>query len=285
MNKKRKNAHALSICTAVLTILLLWIFWGNATPTVTEHLISSDEIPQSFSGFRIAQISDLHNKDFGNNNRKLLSLLESTQPDIIVLTGDFVDSYHPNMEISLDFAKRAVAIAPTYYVNGNHEARLTDYGIIKDRLTDAGVVVLENKITSIERSGSFITLAGINDPIFRTPNSKGSSTPRKALASLELKQDNYTILLSHRPEIFDLYVQAGVDLALTGHTHGGQFRVPFVGGILVPGQGFFPKYDAGLFTEGSTTMIISRGLGDSVVPIRINNRPEIVVVELHSEQK
>lgn len=171
---------------------------------VHEIAITDSKIPEPFSGFRIVQVSDLHNAEFGADNQRLLTMLESTNPDIIVLTGDLVDSSHTDIEVSLAFARQAVRIAPTYY----------------------------------------------------------------------------TVLLSHRPELFDIYVEGGVDLVLTGHAHGGQFRLPVIGGVVAPGQGVFPKYDAGLYTEGSTNMVVSRGLGNSVIPFRVNNRPEIVVVEL-----
>ena len=103
---------------------------------------------------------------------------------------------------------------------------------------------------------------------------------RTKLNNLADTESSYIILLSHRPELFESYVSCNIDLVLSGHAHGGQFRLPFIGGLIAPDQGIFPKYDAGLFTNGSTNMIVSRGLGNSIIPIRFNNRPEVIVIEL-----
>ena len=123
---------------------------------------------------------------------------------------------------------------------------------------------------------------GIDDPSFQEDYLFGDSESvvRQAIYDLQNESDGYTILLSHRPELFDLYVETEMDLVFSGHAHGGQFRLPFVGGLVAPNQGFFPKYDAGLFSEGSTNMIVSRGVGNSIIPIRFNNRPEIIVATL-----
>ena len=102
------------------------------------------------------------------------------------------------------------------------------------------------------------------------------------LNTLMEQETAYAILLSHRPELFETYAACGVDLVLSGHAHGGQFRLPFIGGLIAPNQGLFPKYDAGLFTDGNTNMIVSRGIGNSIIPIRFNNRPEIVLLELRA---
>ena len=123
---------------------------------------------------------------------------------------------------------------------------------------------------------------GIKDPAFRDEHlpEDEKSIARRAIEELQEEDDCYTVLLSHRPELFDLYVDSGMDLVFTGHAHGGQFRLPFIGGIIAPHQGFFPEYDGGQFNQGNTTMIVSRGVGNSIIPIRFNNRPEIVLVTL-----
>ena len=149
-------------------------------------------------------------------------------------------------------------------------------------LTEAGVTVLENQKIQITRNGESITLMGIQDPSFRTDYLFGDAeiVSRQALSELQNESDGFTVLLSHRPELFDVYVDTGIDLVFSGHAHGGQFRLPFIGGLVAPNQGLFPKYDAGRFNEDNTTMIVSRGVGNSIIPLRINNPPEIVVVEL-----
>ena len=272
------------IFTAVICLILIaiWIVWGNNQIELTEYIITSSKVPESFTCFEIAQVSDLHNAELGEENSKLLELLSEAEPHIIVLTGDLIDSRHTDIEIALDFAGKAAQIAPVYYVSGNHEARVPEYEELKMGLTEAGVTVLENQKVQITRDGESITLMGIQDPSFRTDYLFGDaeSISWQAISGLQNESDDFTVLLSHRPELFDVYVDTGIDLVFSGHAHGGQFRLPFIGGLVAPNQGFFPKYDAGRFDEGNTTMIVSRGVGNSIIPFRINNSPEIVVVEL-----
>lgn len=169
---------------------------------------------------------------------------------------------------------------------GNHEASLSQYDELKAELENTGVVVLEDKAMQLEYNGDDITLIGLSDPSFTLKGDMFGEVP--AMVDTKLRgligdKDNYTILLSHRPELFEAYVNCGVDLVLSGHAHGGQFRLPFIGGLVAPNQGLFPKYDAGLYTKGDTNMIVCRGLGNSIIPIRFNNRPEIVLLELIAE--
>ena len=157
---------------------------------------------------------------------------------------------------------------------------------VKAELENTGVVVLEDKAMQLEYNGDDITLIGLSDPSFTLKGDMFGEVP--AMVDTKLRgligdKDNYTILLSHRPELFEAYVNCGVDLVLSGHAHGGQFRLPFIGGLVAPNQGLFPKYDAGLYTKGDTNMIVCRGLGNSIIPIRFNNRPEIVLLELIAE--
>ena len=281
---KSRKKTILPLLLSLLTILIGWTLWGNAALEVNEFEIVSDRIPQGFDGFRIAQVSDLHNARFGEDNVKLIELLSQTEPDIIVLTGDLIDSRNTNVEVALDFARQAVEIAPVYYVSGNHESRVTAYMDLKMGLGNAGVIVLENQKVEITRGQEHITLIGIDDPSFRESYLFGDAAgvAEQVIGDLQEASDGYTILLSHRPELFDVYVDTEMDLVFSGHAHGGQFRLPFVGGLVAPNQGFFPEYDAGQFSEEKTTMIVSRGVGNSIIPVRVNNRPEIVVVTLFS---
>ena len=274
----------IGIALAVILLLCIWILWANTAPEVTEYEITSRRLPRSFAGFRIAQISDLHNEKFGAGNAKLIELLTLAQPDIIVLTGDLIDSRHTDVETALEFARDAVQIAPVYYVTGNHEARLREYGDLKTGLAEAGVTLLENEKIRITREGAYITLVGIDDPSFREDYLFGdaAAVTGEAIAGLREESDGYTVLLSHRPELFDLYAENGVDLVFSGHAHGGQFRLPIVGGLVAPNQGLFPAYDAGRFDGENTVLLVSRGLGNSIIPVRFNNRPEVVVAELNT---
>ena len=275
----------LPIIVAIILVLVVWIRWGNTALEINEYKIVSNSVPQNFDGFRIAQVSDLHNAEFGEGNSKLLELLSQTEPDIIVLTGDLIDSRNTDIEIALAFAREALKIAPVYYISGNHEARVSEYEGLKMGLAEAGVIVLENQKVEITREGESITLMGIDDPSFQENYLFGDSegVAKQAIETLLRVSDGYTVLLSHRPELFELYVETGMDLVFSGHAHGGQFRLPFIGGLVAPNQGFFPKYDAGLFKKENTTMIVSRGLGNSIIPFRINNSPEIVVAELRKQ--
>ena len=278
----RKKRLILCLLTLILIVLAIWTLWGNSALEVNEYEIVSDKIPQSFSGFRIAQVSDLHNAEFGAGNEKLIDMLSQTDPDMIVITGDLIDSRHTDIEIAIEFARQAIKLVPVYYVSGNHEARVHDYEDLKMGLADAGVIVLEDQKVQITREGESISILGIDDPSFQENYLFGdaASVTSSALSELQNEYDSYTVLLAHRPELFETYVDAGVDLVFSGHAHGGQFRLPFIGGLVAPNQGFFPKHDAGLFSEGSTKMIVSRGVGNSIIPLRFNNRPEIVLGEL-----
>ena len=284
--KKQNKKTVLMVSVLVILCLGIWTLWGNIALEVNEYEIVSDRIPEAFTGFRIAQVSDLHNKDFGEGYGKLLTLLSQINPDIIVVTGDLIDSRQTDLDVALEFAWQAGKIARVYYVSGNHEARVPEYEDLKTGLVKAGVVILENQKVEITREGESITLMGIDDPSFQEDYLFGDSesVARQAIENLQNESDEYTILLSHRPELFDLYVETEMDLVFSGHAHGGQFRLPFVGGLVAPNQGFFPKYDAGQFNEENTTMIVSRGVGNSIIPIRFNNRPEIILVTLSNRK-
>lgn len=287
--KKRFSPRRLAVsCVAavLLSALVLWTIWGNTALMASSFTISGSRIPPAFSGFRIAQVSDLHNAEFGKDNAALLRMLSESEPDIIVMTGDLVDSSHTDIEAALTFAKEAVLIAPVYYVTGNHEAVLAQYDRLKAGLKTAGVTVLEDSAVQLERGGGEITLIGLSDPDFTVKGDMFGEVPSMVstkLGELSGGGSGYTILLSHRPELFETYAACGIDLIFSGHAHGGQFRLPFIGGLVAPNQGLFPKYDAGLYTDGSTTMVVSRGIGNSIIPLRFNNRPEVVLVELLAE--
>ena len=276
----------LCVIGTIFFTLFIWTVWGNTALMTNAVAISSSRIPAAFSGFRIAQVSDLHNAEFGKNNAELLKLLSESKPDIIVITGDLIDANHTDVGIALGFAQESVRIAPTYYVTGNHEAASPQYDTLKAGLEEAGVIVLEDEAVSLERNGETITLLGLGDPDFTVKGDMFGET--SAMVSTKLKnlddgEGGYTILLSHRPELFETYVNCSIDLVFAGHAHGGQFRLPFIGGVIAPNQGLFPKYDGGLYTDGGTNMVVSRGIGNSIIPLRFNNRPEIVLVELNAE--
>ena len=275
------------LLTAAGAALVGWALWGNSALQVSEYDVLSSRLPDGFEGFRIAQISDLHNVEFGNNNEKLLSAIAGMKPDIIVFTGDLIDCRNLNIPVAVSFAQAAGEIAPCYFAAGNHEARIPEFPELVRGLASAGVTVLRNEKIGLTRNGDTITLMGVDDPTFQVDYITGDCRPvmTAALTRLMEAEQNYTVLLSHRPELASIYRNFSVDLTFSGHAHGGQFRLPFIGGLIAPNQGFFPKYDAGVFTEDSGTMVVSRGLGPSIVPLRIGNRPEVVVAELHRQER
>lgn len=282
------NVKIILIISALIiaTSFLVQLIVSNLKIEVSTYVVSTERVPEGLDGFRIVQISDLHNAKFGKDNEKLIALLEEAEPDIIVISGDMIDSRNTNVKVALELAEAMVAIAPCYYVNGNHEARLSEYADLGDGLTALGVVVLEDSSVTVERCGEIFTVVGVSDPSFKVDylTDDEESVMRQTLDELA-DTDGFTVLLSHRPELFELYAEYGFDLIFSGHAHGGQFRLPFIGGLYAPGQGLLPEYDAGVFTSAGTNMIVSRGIGKSVVPMRINNSPEIVVVELKTEVK
>lgn len=279
-----KKAVILLCVIALLAVFIGWVVWDNNRITVTEYTIWDNEIPESFSGYKILQISDLHNAEFGKENEVLLDKIAELEPDIIVITGDLIDSYHTNVDISLAFAREVVKIAPTYYVFGNHEVRIPeDYKQLRSGMEAAGIVVLDD-IVFLEKGSESIRLLGVPDPSAFGSDQRFYTQIVDDLLDIPATADaGYTILLCHRPEVFDAFIKNDIDLAFTGHTHGGQIRIPFIGSIFSPDQGLFPKYDVGLFTENGTTMIISRGLGNSSFPFRVDCPPEIVVTTLMHE--
>ena len=285
MTAKKKKFIFLVVVAIVLVVLVIWIAWGNTALELNTYTISSSKLPQSFDGYRIAHVSDLHNAEMGKDNETLLTMLRDADPDIIAITGDLIDSRNTVIEVALQFVREAVKIAPCYYVTGNHEARVGEYGELKAGMEAAGVTVLEDVRTEISMEGETITLIGVNDPSYQTDYLFGDSETvmNTKLEELHSEKDGFTVLLSHRPELFDTYANHNIDVVLSGHAHGGQFRLPFIGGLVAPNQGLFPEYDAGIYTEGNTNMLISRGVGNSILPFRINNRPEVILIELQAE--
>ena len=287
-NKKRWSFVALAVLMALLTLFgfaAYRIAMENKSIEINEYSIKSERLPTAFDGYRIAQVSDLHNAEFGEGNEELLAKLQEANADVILLTGDIIDSRKTDVDVALRFTERAAKLAPTYYVKGNHEERVSkEYESLKNGLISQGVTVLENQAATIEKDGEYIRLIGVKDPACIGE----WSVEEEAYLRTQLSgfawgaETEYTVLLSHRPELFSLYVETGVDLVFSGHAHGGQFRLPKIGGLFAPDQGFFPKYDGGLYEEAQTKMLVSRGLGNSLFPFRVNNNPEIVVAVLES---
>ena len=274
--------NILTMIVVFFLSLFAWTLVENKALKVTEYFIDCSSNPE-LSGFTIVQISDLHNERFGDNQQKLLQRIEMCEPDMIAITGDFVDCRNPNVDIAMELIVGGVDIAPVYYVPGNHESWISsEYEELCERMAAAGVHLMMDHKETITYQGAEVICLGVKDPDFY--HTMGEQGDRKVMEEnikqFDYTEDAYTLLLSHRPELFDVYKSESIDLTLTGHAHGGQFRLPFLGGLVAPDQGMFPTYDAGHFKDGTTNMIVSRGIGNSIIPLRFNNPPEIVVVTL-----
>lgn len=270
----------IGVVLVLLALVCLWGVWEN-TAVQLHRITVADDIPDAFDGFTFAHISDLHNAQFGQEQERLVRLLREAQADAVVVTGDVIDKRRPGMQNALSFFAQAVRLAPVYYVPGNHEAVSAEYPALRRVLEEMGVEILEDRAVSLVRGRDAITLAGVSDPVFTTADpERNSMLMAHKLEDVLPKAGCYTVLLSHRPELFGVYRTAGINLTFTGHAHGGQFRLPWGQGVIAPNQGLFPKYTQGLYAEEGGKMVVSRGLGNSSVPIRLNNRPEVVAVTL-----
>lgn len=268
--------------TTILMILVIFCYWQNNYISIANIDFRNNKVPNNFNDYKILQISDLHNKEFGKSQNKLIKLTKKINPDIIVVTGDVIDSRKTNIDIAADYMIQAVKIAPTYYVAGNHESRIDEYDKLENILSKEGIKVLNNDSENIKIDNQEITLLGMKDISFINSDNKQKEFSSILSNLTNESNENLTILLSHRPELIDIYANNNIDLVFTGHAHGGQIRLPFIGGLLSPGQGLLPKYTSGIYEKDNTKVIVSRGLGNSLFPFRIFNRPELIVTTLKS---
>lgn len=265
------------ICGGLL--LGAFLYWQNNGLMLTKMTYQGN-IPPAFEGYKILQVADLQNKVFGKGQEPLLRKINASAPDIIVLTGDLLDRHEDRTDVdgAMEFIHEIVNIAPVYFVSGNHEHQSGQWEELADALVEAGVTVLDNGKSIIERNGGTITLLGLAD---KSVNQYYDKMLHTLMAGQE---GSFNILLSHRPELLETYAAEGVDLVFAGHAHGGQIILPILRqGIFAPHQGFFPKYTEGMHEMEDTTMVVSRGLGNSSFPFRIFNRPELIEVTLSRE--
>ena len=258
-----------------------FLSWQNEGIRTTRFIFSHPDMPAGFKGFKIAQISDFHN--YAPLTRKVAAMTAAEKPDIIAITGDLFDCRKTDIAAGLKLAELLTKIAPVYYVRGNHEAKIENTEKVNSLLKKLGIIIVEDRKITIKRNGDFITLMGAKDPRFYRADKKkekGGKLFRKNLIDQTSGDNTFKILLSHRPEFIHTYRDCGIALALTGHAHGGQFGIPFTDiGVFVPNQGIFPPYAAGMKQMGNTSVVISRGIGNSVFPFRLFNRPEIAVIQ------
>jgi uncharacterized protein len=282
INKKR------ILIPLIVISLIVFLYYQNNALSVTKISIESSKIPASFDGYKIVHLSDLHSKLFGENQNRLVKKIRNTKPDIIVYTGDLIDKRRDERP-SYILMEELINIAPIYYVTGNHEwDDERAFRSLETELKRLGVHVLRNQFETIQNGNDEVFILGIDDPLILENDYEKEILPEEAIETV-LDQlpndDNYKILLSHRTELFEMYAHYDIDLTFSGHAHGGQFRIPFIGGLIAPNQGYFPKYTSGKHRLKDSQLVISRGLGNSKIPQRIFNLPEIVVVTLKSQTK
>lgn len=282
IRSNRKKYIKSAIILLIVIALLLFCNFQNKHLETTHYTYEAEQLGVDLDGYRIVQISDLHNAKFGKNNKRLIDKVRECDPDIIVLTGDLVDSNHTNVDRAIQFVNEIVKICPVYYVTGNHEYWLekSDYDELMDGLASVGVVILDDQVVEISREDAKFRLVGLDDKSLADGTLGTLLNNAQNVAHEDSEKKEFTVVLAHEPQYLARYTGAGVDLVLSGHAHGGQFRLPFVGGIVAPDQGFLPEYTAGEYYMNGTEMIVSRGLGNSVIPVRLFNFPEIVCVEL-----
>jgi predicted MPP superfamily phosphohydrolase len=279
-SKCRFRRWVFYISGALLAGLVGWVIWSNCALEITPMTVPVKGLPDSFEGLKIAHVSDLHTRRFGKEQTDLLEAIAKEKPDLIAVTGDIIDAEIEDFTPVKEFVDGALKIAPVYYVMGNHEPANPIYPELFEYLENAGVVLLFDTYEVLTRDGETLTLMGLSD--HRLPSVKDEAQMLRRLNDLSAKTVGCRILLSHRPELLESVYAGKADLVLAGHAHGGQVRLPWIGGLYAPGQGIFPQYTAGFYTYEDTSMVVSRGLG---LPYpRINNRPQVLILTLTAEQ-
>lgn len=281
----KKSGKIIVFILAILIFFVVYLYVQVNWISVTNETVHLGDLPEEFDNYKIVQLSDLHNKEFGGGNKRLVNEINKIKPDIIVITGDMLNNSQDipnNGEVLIKLLENLNNNYPIYYVTGEHEEGLYYEDLNKyqkegtkeayeEKLSSLGVTVLNDEQTTFTRRNAKINLYGLKEHL------SGDIKIEKRLG--EANEEEVNILLSHRPFYLAEYAAWGADLVFSGDTHGGMIHLPFIGGIFST-EGFFPEYDGGLFQKGNSIMVVSRGLGNNPIPLRINNRPEIVVVTI-----
>lgn len=278
--RRRRPLRSILALFLLAALAALFIRWSNTALQTAYFDPVFTGLPEGFDGCRIVVLGDLHTADFGGDNQALLDAVREETPDYIFFVGDLLDALH---DVPADYAAAVAgglsAIAPSYYVTGNHEWAIGDVPELKDALTAHGVTVLSNQFLQLERGGSAIVLAGVDDPNGYADQESPEELAAEVYAAYG---DPFWILLAHRNNYFpEHYSLLGADLVVSGHGHGGLVRLPFTDGLISVERTLFPSYTAGLYEENGSTLFVTRGLGNSGSTFRLFNRPEVAVVTLH----
>ena len=282
--KKLIKKVALSLVAIIFIVNAVGLLYGNFYVESQQIHIFNDKIPESFHNYLIAHISDYHNRSSSIVDKQIVDSLKSEQPDIIVITGDLIDSKRPDVDVALEFARKVCEIAPVYYVAGNHESNLwradeNEYDRLINGLADMGVIVLHNKTEKIENeAGDYFYLHGIDDPYFYGGYEQDFQRTEILCNDLDINADELNVLLAHHPETLSVYYKCNLDLVFSGHAHGGQITL-FGKAIMAPDQVYFPPYEEGLYKMVDTQMVLSRGIGYSMFPLRVFCNPHLIYAE------
>ncbi|MBQ5972718.1 MAG: metallophosphoesterase [Oscillospiraceae bacterium] len=280
---RRRALRGLILCLAVCAVLAalcgLTILALRDDLGTTEYRLAYDDLPDGLDGFRIALIADLHSEYFGDGQRVLLDAVDEARPDVVVLCGDILDS------TSRDFAPIEALLAGltgrrVFAVNGNHENAVTyaERLRLEALYREYGVTFLKDETVVLDIGVASLTLSGMDDPAVWNGDEVGFLAGHRPDVAPD--PDGFSLLLCHRANLFPETGTWGYDLVLSGHIHGGQVRLPLIGGLISPTRRLFPKYDAGVFRENGSVMVVSRGLGNQFDWPRVFNPPELVLVEL-----
>lgn len=289
--KTEKRKYLLIIVILFLTVFLIALIIltkQNNDLNKSVKISKENSIIRQFSdNIKIVLLTDLHNMEFGDNNHDLITPIKTAEPDIICMAGDMLNGDETKTDIIENLIRQCVEIAPVYYSYGNHEVEYEEYFDTQLRpvLEQAGAVVLEQEYIDALINGQLVRIGGLFGYAMPTQVEFNGSEQRY----LEKFQDtdNYKILLCHMPAAWIQWNSMqywDIDLVLAGHTHGGQVKVPFLGGVYAPDQGWFPDFTSGRLEAFETTLIVSSGLGSEGTIPRINNQPEVIVIELMAEE-
>lgn len=272
---RRRKTAVLLVLTALLAAGFL--LWGNCSLQTTETALVSPALPPAFDGLRIVELADLHGRVFGRGSRRLLAAVRRAEPDLICIDGDLFDE-HTDLAMLPPLLRGLCAIAPVYYVTGNHEWCVPGLRGILAQMRACGVTVLQDDWRVLRRGEDALIVAGTDDPCGPAER----KTPAELIADIraEAGEAAFLLLLTHRNDQLPQWSALGVQAVLAGHCHGGVVRLPFVGGLFGTDRRLFPAWDAGLYRQGETALYVSRGLGYTNVHFRLFNRPEVAVIVL-----
>lgn len=279
-SKRPRRGRKLLFLLVLAVLAGLYVRWDNTALQTSAFSPVLRDLPPGFDGCRIVVLGDLHATYFGEENKTLLEAVEAREPEYIFLVGDLLDAFRDVPEGYVeDTAAGLTAIAPTYYVTGNHEWAIGDVPELKEALESRGVTVLSNRFVTLERNGDAVVLAGIDDPNGYADQKSPEAVAEEVRAAYG--EDIFWMLLAHRNNLFpEQYSLLGADLVVSGHGHGGLVRLPFTDGLVSTDRTFFPSYTAGLYEKNGSTLFVTRGLGNSGPTFRLFNRPEVALLTL-----